>query len=188
MTPNQQEYLKKIHSIQENLAKTWAEYWQQYSTPGSWQFWVTLGAFILPLVILYFLIARKKAFHLGFYGFNVHVWFHYSDTAGVYNGLWTYPYQINTIIPVSFSLDASLIPVSFMLLYQWTINHHKNYYVYATVLCLFFAFIFKPLLTGIGFFQLHEWATYGYLFVFYLGVILLSKWITNLFLYFEKQH
>ncbi|MGE1112460.1 CBO0543 family protein [Priestia megaterium] len=188
MTANQQEYLKKIHSIQENLAKTWAEYWQQYSTPGSWQFWVTLGAFILPLVILYFFIDRKKAFHLGFYGFNVHVWFHYSDTAGVYNGLWTYPYQINTIIPVSFSLDASLIPVSFMLLYQWTINHHKNYYVYATVLCLFFAFIFKPLLTGIGFFQLHEWATYSYLFVVYLGVILLSKWITNLFLYFEKQH
>ncbi|MCG0057242.1 hypothetical protein L6R34_33310, partial [Escherichia coli] len=74
LTPNQQEYLKKIHSIQENLAKTWAEYWQQYSTPGSWQFWVTLGAFILPLVILYFLIDRKKAFHLGFYGFNVHVW------------------------------------------------------------------------------------------------------------------
>ncbi|WP_242447705.1 hypothetical protein [Priestia endophytica] len=87
MTTNQQEYLEKIHNIQEKLANTRTEYWHHYSNVNYWQFWVVLSAFILPLVILYFLIDRKKAFHLGFYGFNVHVWFHYMDTAGVYNGL-----------------------------------------------------------------------------------------------------
>ncbi|MGW9019077.1 CBO0543 family protein [Priestia megaterium] len=187
MTTNQQQHLEKINNIQEKLAKMWTEYWQHYSSISAWQFWIVLGIFILPLVILYFLIDRRKAFHLGFYGFNIHVWFHYIDTAGVYNGFWTYPYQFTTIIPVSFGLDASLIPVVFMLLYQWLIKNQKNYYFYTVTLCLFLAFIFKPLLEMLGFFQLHEGMTYIHLFVFYLVVMFLSRSITNIFLYFEKQ-
>lgn len=173
--------------MENTLSNAWEDYWQQYSNFGTWQFWLALAMAVLPLVLLYFVIDRRKAFHIGFFGFNVHVWFHYIDTYGVRNGLWDYPYQIIPVAAINFALDASLIPVLFMLLYQWTINHNKNYYVYLICLSIVLSFIFKPLLSALDFLELHKWANYFILFIGYIIIMLVSKWITNLFLYFERK-
>src|SRR5699024_6153519 len=72
---------------------------------------------------------KSKALLLGFFGLNYHVWFSYTNSIGVGLGLWEYPYHVIPFLP-SFSLDAALVPVCFMLLYQWTLNHNKNIYLY----------------------------------------------------------
>ncbi|MGM0878333.1 MAG: CBO0543 family protein, partial [Bacillota bacterium] len=136
---------------------------------------------------LYFFIDRKKIFLIGFYGFNIHVWFGYIDTWGNNQGLWGYPYKLIPFIPGSLSLDAALIPVLFMLVYQWTLNHKKNYYIYTLGVALFLSFVLKPLLVMHNLFVLHKWVNYFYLFIAYCFIFLFSKLITNIFIIMQKK-
>lgn len=108
MTPEQRAALNQINELQDALAKAWITYWQQYSM-GTWQFWLHLLMFVLPLLALYFLIDRRKALLLGFFGFNVHVWFTYIDAFGIRNVLWNYPFPLTPILPINLALDTSLI-------------------------------------------------------------------------------
>jgi hypothetical protein len=189
MLPTEQrQVLEKLLLLEEETTNGWIEYWKEFSHLGTWQFWVNAAMLAIPLIVLLFLIDRKKAFHLGFFGFNVHVWFTYIDAIGMRLTYWTYPYQFIPVMPVNFSLDASLIPVTFMLLYQWVINHNKNYYLYMVGLSLFYSFIFKPIFVSLHLFELNKGANYFHLFLGYMVIVILSKWITNLFLYFEKRN
>ena len=184
---DQHKQLEELHKTQEELSQSWVDYWQDYSHFGTWQFWMNVAMFVVPLVVLYFKLDRKRAFLLGFYGLNVHVWFTYIDAVGVRHGLWSYPYQAFPFMPVSFGLDASLIPIVFMLVYQWTLNNNKNYYLWVTVLTLVLSFGLKPIMVLHNFFHLHKGIGYLHLLAAYLVIMLLSKWLTNLFIYFEKK-
>ena len=181
---NQKEHIEKTQLEQSDA---WYEYWQQYSDWSTWEFWVNLGFLVVPLILLYILIDKKKALLLGFFGYNVHVWFTYIDAFGGSKALWFYPYKVLPILPVNFALDVSLIPVVYMLVYQWTLNHGKNYYLYITGLCLILSFIFKPLMTTFGFFKLNEGANYFHLFLGYLLIAIISKLITNIFIFMERR-
>ncbi|WP_404456769.1 CBO0543 family protein [Oceanobacillus kapialis] len=187
MDGSQQQLLKEIEDKQTENTHGFIDYWFKHSSFDTWQFWVHVILLIAPLVILYFKIDRKRALLLGFYGFNVHVWFTYIDVFGAKLGFWSYPYQIMPVITVSFGLDISFIPVVYMLLYQWVLNHDKNYYLYLTGLCLFIGFIFKPLMVAVGLFELDKGANYFHIFIGYIVIMLISKWITDLFIYFEKK-
>ncbi|WP_134702835.1 hypothetical protein [Ammoniphilus sp. YIM 78166] len=187
MESEQIKKLDEIGKLYEKASKLTIDYWQSYSSFNTWQFWFLLSLLVLPLVALYFFLDRKKAFHIGFYGYSVHMLFHYIDTYFYTNRLANYPYKVIPFLPTSLTLDTAFIPVSFMLLYQWTLNKNKNYYLYATGLCLFLSFLFKPALVAYGLFKMYKWVNYFHLFLGYLTVALLSKWITNVFLYFQKE-
>ncbi|WP_332695778.1 CBO0543 family protein [Halalkalibacter lacteus] len=185
MTEDQTQLLTNLRTSQEEITIEWINYWLEYSFLDTWQFWFNFIMLIAPLIVLYFKIDKSKAFLLGFYGFNIHVWFSYTDMFFVKFGLISYPYQVIPITPVNFGLDVSLIPVIFIFLYQWILNHKKNYYLYATILSAGLAFVFKPYLVVFQMFEMHK-VNYLHLFVGYVIVFLVSKWITNLFMYFKK--
>ncbi|MCL7749903.1 CBO0543 family protein [Halalkalibacter alkaliphilus] len=188
MDKDQIEVYEKIRTMQEQLSQLQAEYWHQFSNLATWQFWlIFLVMCVAPLVVLYFVIDRKNIFLLGFYGFNIHIWFSYTDIFGVRQGLWGYPYQLIPFIPGNLSLDAVLIPVLFMFVYQWTLNHKKNFYIYTIGLSLFLSFIFKPILTLHHLFKLHNGINFFHLFLLYCVIFLLSKIITNIFLHMQKN-
>jgi hypothetical protein len=184
---SQNKVLSKISEKQQEIANDWVEYWKDYSDFSTWQFWFHVAMFIVPLIVLYINLDRRKAFHLGFFGFNIHVWFTYFDAFGTRQGLWTYPYQMVPFLPNSIGMDASLVPVAFMLVYQWTINNNKNYYLYTLILSVFLTFALKPIFVIWNLFQFVAIVNYLHLFLSYIVVIVLSKLITDLFLHFQKE-
>jgi hypothetical protein len=187
VTESQQNILTHLKDIQKDQTELWTSYWQQYSSFGDWQFWVLVLLFVLPLIVLFFSIDKRKALLLGFYGYNVHVFFTYVDAIGANMIKWFYPYKIFPILASSVSLDVSLVPITYMLIYQFTLNREKNYYVFMILLSSVFAFVFKPLLVAIGLFEMGIGTNYFTLFICYVGVGVIAKWITNLFVYFEKK-
>ncbi|MGG1631823.1 CBO0543 family protein [Rossellomorea sp. NRS-1567] len=187
MSESQQTMLGRLKEIQENQTEMWTSYWQQYSDFATWPFWVLAALFILPLIVLLFRIDKRKALLLGFYGYNVHVFFTYVDAIGANMVKWFYPYKIFPVLASSVSLDVSLVPVAYMLMYQFTLNHHKNYYLFMLLLSAVFAFAFKPLLVAIGLFEMSDGTNYFTLFIAYVVVGLIAKWITNVFVYLEKK-
>ena len=132
MTTEQTKQFEQVGILQRKFTDAEIDYWQQYSSLNSWQFWFLVGVLVLSLTILYLFIDRRKALLLGFFGFNIHVWLTKFDEIAVANELWNYPYILNPFATASFSLDAAFAPVVFMLVYQWTLNHNKNYYFFAT--------------------------------------------------------
>lgn len=125
MQEEQIEQFNNIRSMKEQVTQLEMDYWQSYSYLDTWQFWIAIAMVVIPLIILFFTIDRQRTLLIGFFGFNYHVWFMYFDTTGIKLGLWEYPYQALPYLP-SFSMDAAL---TFMLLYQWTINQQKNVYL-----------------------------------------------------------
>ncbi|CAM3695038.1 hypothetical protein GCM10009865_39970 [Aeromicrobium ponti] len=186
MTPKQEKFFQKLVSLQEELASQSMEYWNLYSHLGTWQFWTVTVLLVGPLILVFLKIDREHIFQIGFFGFAVHILFAYVDAAGIRFGLWGYPYQLFPFIP-SFSLDAAIIPVTIMLVYQWTLKNKKNYYLYALLTALGFGFGFKPLLVAHGLFEKYKWVNYIYIFFIYIILFLLAYWLTQLFQWMHKK-
>ncbi|MEH6993746.1 CBO0543 family protein [Neobacillus drentensis] len=183
----QTEALHKLIKEQREGAKQWLHYWQEFSAFDTWQFWFHVIMFVTPLIILLFAMDWKRALQLGFYGFNVHVWFGYFDDFGATQALWTYPYKMVPFVAHSLGMDASLVPVLFILVYQWTTKHNKNYYIYTLLLSLFLSFILKPIFVMHHLFKFNSWANYFHLFLTYIVIIVLSKAITDFFMFMQKK-
>jgi hypothetical protein len=129
MDERQQEMLNSIREKAGALSSRQIEYWKEYSSFNDWELWAVILILIVPLILLYFKIDQSKILLLGFYGLNFHIWFAYTNSIGIRLGLWEYPYELLPVLP-SFALDASFVPVMYILLYQWTLNHQKNFYFY----------------------------------------------------------
>jgi hypothetical protein len=187
LTAEQSKKFEQINKLAKKLTHSQLDYWQQYSNLNSWQFWFLACLLVVSLMSLYLFMDRKKALLLGFFGFNVHVWFTKFDEIAIANGLWNYPYKLIPFLSASFALDAAFVPVVFMLVYQWTLKHNKNYFLYATGLCLFLTLLWRPALSTFGIFRVNKGINYIYLFLGYFTVMLVSKWITNIFVHFQKK-
>lgn len=186
MSEKQEELLQKMRSTAEDLAQLQVDYWKEFSSFDDIKFWIVILLLVIPLIVLFLTIDRKKMLLLGFFGLNYHIWFAYTNSAGIRMGLWEYPYEVLPILP-SFALDASFVPVAYMLLYQWTLKHKKNIYLYSTILSAFFAFIFKPILVMHNLFRMFHGINYIHLFLFYVAFFIVSKLITNIFLKLQER-
>jgi len=177
---------EKLISGQEKNTKGFIEYWTTYSDLSSWQFWAILLMLIVPLVVLYFTIDRKNIFIIGFFGFAIHVLFAWVEMFGIRSGLWGYPYQIIPYLP-SISLDVSLIPIVIMLVFQWTLNNKKNFYLYGILTAAVFGFGFKPLLTSFDLFQMYKWVNFPLVFLLYVVIFFIAYLVTKLFMRMQEK-
>jgi hypothetical protein len=187
MKEEQSKNLSELANKSRDLSYDWLDYWKDFSSFDTYGFWVNVAFLIVPLIVLYFALDRKRAFHLGFFGYSCHILSIYIDGVATRYGFWEYPFKAIPFLPISFSLDSSLIPVVYMLVYQWTIHKKKNYYLYITLTSIAFAFGLKPILSHFDLFELHRGTPYWHLFIWYVAGGVLSKWVTNVFLYFEKH-
>ncbi|MGM0875980.1 MAG: CBO0543 family protein [Bacillota bacterium] len=183
----QNNRLEELKKTQEQLSNQWIDYWRDYSSIDTWQFWVNVGMIIIPLIFLYFFIDRKRVFQLGFYGFNIHIWSVYLDAIATRYNYLEYPYKAIPFLPINFGVDTVLVPVLFILIYQWTLEKNKNYYLYTFLLIVFISFIFRPLTAAHHLFHLSNGANYLHIFIGYIIITFISKCITNLFLYLQTH-
>src|SRR5699024_2320199 len=170
-----------------NVTEQFVAYWKLYSSFNTWHFWFILFIIIALLVALFFLIDRQHVFIVGFFGFATHMIFVYFDIIMTRNGLLGYPYHLIPYIP-SFALSATVVPITIMLVFQWTYKNNKNFYLYAFITTLFLAFIFKPTITLLGYFVIHELANYFMLFLMYMIMFTQADWLTKVYLWLNQQY
>ncbi len=176
----------KIVETRVELYEFMDKYWEQYSSFHTWQFWTNVFMLLFPIFILYKVLDRKKAFEIGFYGFAVHTIASYLDIYGIRMGFWGYPYQISTYVAANIALDASLIPISFMLIYQYTYHNKKRFYLVTLIGICAFSFIIKPILKSHGLFYMGEGFTFLYLSLYYVAAIASSIAVVKIFHGFQK--
>jgi hypothetical protein len=74
-----------------------------------------------------------------------------------------------------------------MLIYQWTLNNKKNFYLYSLLLSAVFAFVIKSVMQFFDFFHMHDGMNYIYLYFVYVIAFIVSKLITNLFIWLQQK-
>ncbi|WP_258000469.1 hypothetical protein [Bacillus sp. Marseille-P3661] len=184
---NRIEQFDKIVKMGKEGQQALNQYWLEHALFTSFEYWLMVAFLLIPLIYILFKIDKKKIFLIGFYGYSIHMVFGYIDLSGRHSGLWNYPFPVIPMIP-GLSLDSSLIPVSFMLVYQWTINNNKNYYLFTTLLSVFFSFVFKPILVTLGLFKMYGDIHYVHLFICYIIVLLIAKFITDVFIWLHRKY
>lgn len=59
---DQLNQLQELKNAQEKVSKGWIDYWLEYSSFDTWQFWVNASFIIIPLIVLYFLSIERECF------------------------------------------------------------------------------------------------------------------------------
>ncbi|MCT2535156.1 hypothetical protein NC661_11600 [Aquibacillus koreensis] len=134
------EYWQIISEKGEELNTLISSYWNDYSGFDTWQFWVVLFLLISPLLLLYFKVDRTRIFEVLFFGYTVHILWTYTDIALERYRLFVHTYFISPAFPNAINMTASVIPVFFLLLYQYCTNRNKNFFLYAILLSAILAF------------------------------------------------
>ena len=174
------QYWGNIHEQSDKLQKLLSSYWHQYSDFGNWQFWVVLASLVLPLVLLYFTADRTRIFEVFFFGYTVHVLWAYTDIALGRTGYLTHTFFLTPQLPNATNITASILPVAFLLLYQYCTNHQKNFYLYTILLSAVFSFGLAPLEHYFGFIDSGKGMSLYYIFLIDIGITLVAYWFTRL--------
>lgn len=163
------------------------QYWLDYALYSSFEYWLMVSFLGFPLIFLILKINKEKLFQILFFGYSVHICFGYEDLFGRNMGFWNYPIPVIPSLP-GISLDSSLIPVIFIFVYQSTMSSNKKYYLYGTITAIILAFVFKPMLVGLGLFKMYGSIHYFHLFLSYVSVFIFAKLMTDLFIWIKKWH
>ena len=177
----------KAVKLRKESTDAFLDYWRDHALYTSLEYWIMVAILIVPLIFLVFKIDKSKMFLIGFYGYSIHMLAAYIDLFAINSGKWNYPFSLLPFLP-SLSIDTSIVPVTFMLVYQWTLNYKKNFYVYSTITAGFFSFIFKPILAGLGLFRMYGNMNYFYLLIIYILGFLTARMITNVFIWLQKKY
>ena len=172
------ELLNQIYEQKNELNALLSSFWNQYSNFETWQFWVLLATIILPLILLYFTVDRKRIFELFFYGYTVHIFWTYIDIVLERYNLFNHTYLLLPAFPFAVNITTSLLPVGFLLVYQYCTNHQKNFYLYTLILSAIYSLL-AILENHIGFSEYNKGMNVFYIFLIDLGITYLSYWFTR---------
>lgn len=179
---SEKQLYSKLFDQKEQLTELTNRYWQLYSGPDTWYFWFNLAAIVVPLLILFFKVDRRRLFEISFYGYTAHVlWSNIDAVLSSYNFL-SHPHSLLQFIPGGISVTTVIFPVTFMLLYQYCTNKNKNFYLYAIGASIVFAYGFGSFSENMGLLKMNKGMNLIFLFLIDILVAFLSLWATKLFI------
>ncbi|MED3554306.1 CBO0543 family protein [Cytobacillus praedii] len=186
MNKSHMDLIDKAVKMRKEATETLIQTWIENKIYYSFEFWMMAALLVVPLIILLIKIDKSKIFHICFFGYSVNLLSFYISLVGLNLGLWGYPFQLIPAFP-SFSLDSSLVPVSFMLVYQWTINKKKNYYLYAIITSVIFTFLVETLFLKMDLFKIYADINYFHRLAIYIIISVCAKGMTTIFLKLQKN-
>lgn len=145
----------------------------------TWQWWLLLVVFLVPWIVWWKLVDKKRIFEILTYGLMVTLMSISFDAIGVEFDFWEYHYQLIPLLDVLIVFDISILTVTYMLFYQYT-QSWKWFIAGHIVIAGIFAFMAEPALVYMGFYQLLKWK-YIYSFPIYFGIAIFLRWVIGLF-------
>jgi hypothetical protein len=141
----------------------------------SFQWWLLVAVLIIPWIIWWKCVDRKRLLEITLFGAIISIISFCLDSTLTELTLWGYQYKIFPVWPILMSVDFSMIPVSFMFVYQY-FRETKKFIIAMAVVAAVFAFIAEPLLVWIGIYRLYKWE-YFYSFPVYIVMGIFVRWL-----------
>ncbi|WP_416150029.1 hypothetical protein ACM26V_03250 [Salipaludibacillus sp. HK11] len=182
------KYWELIFNKNEELNNLFSSYWHDYSNLGTWQFWTVVFLMIFPLILLYFTVDRSRIFEVFFFGYTVHILWSYTDLVLARQGYFVHTYFLTPLLPYALNMTASALPVAFLLVYQYTSNTKKNFYLIMLILCAVFAFGIATLEEFVGLLKFDKGMNQFHLFMIDIAIAFAAYWMTKLVKSYRVLH
>lgn len=169
-------YFDKIINIQ-NMAVDMQIYQWLHHDMHTFQFWLLIFLFLAPWYVWWKLADKKRLMEILLYGLLVQLLVTVIDEAGCQLNLWEYPIDFEPLFPRMLMANFTLIPVTFMLIYQHFTEWKKFISAHA-IQAAVFSFIGEPTLALLDIYVLYKWK-FIYSFPIYVIVAVLMKLLTT---------
>lgn len=143
----------------------------------TFNWWFLLFITVIPWLIWWSLVDQKSLFRMICYGALISTFAILLDDIGSYYLLWIYKYQLVPISPRLNPIDLSVMPVTYMLVYQY-FRKWKSFVIAQTVLAFGAAFICEPIFIWMDIYHPIQWKLI-YSFFIYIGIGVLNKWLVD---------
>ncbi|WP_088104875.1 CBO0543 family protein [Halalkalibacter urbisdiaboli] len=170
------ENMWRILEIQNKAVQLDIQGWLMYEV-FTWSWWVLLAFLIIPWIIWGKLVDKTRMLEVLLLGTIVVIITLFLDALGNEIGFWGYPTQLIPLTPEAIEFDMSIIPVGFMLIFQYY-RTWASYAIALLVMSAIFAFIGEPLTHLIEAVLYLKW-TYFYSFVYYIILGIVTKAIVD---------
>lgn len=118
------------------------EYWIAHEAyTALW--WFLLFAWIAPWIIWWLLVDRKQLVEISFYGLVVMFITTILNAIGSVQNLWAYTVKLIPFTPHLESIDWSILPITYMLIYQYYPSW-KEFLMAQTAIAILYSFIGEP--------------------------------------------
>ncbi|MFD1739579.1 CBO0543 family protein [Bacillus salitolerans] len=132
----------EIEATREILNKLEHAYWSE-NVLFSWQWWFLLFSTIIPWVIWWILVDKTRFFEIMTFGFWWLVIATILDVLGVSLSIWAYPLKLTHLMPPLVPADMAVIPVTYMLLYQYS-RRWTNFIILSVIVAAVFSYVIEP--------------------------------------------
>lgn len=170
-----------IETLRQLRIEAWAVkklLWQQSFLTFKW--WFIVVAIAVAYAIWWKLADKRRIIELLLYGSFIAVTRVIFDNWGISSGRWTY---VVDLVPIGQSLflnDLTIIPLSLMLVYQYS-SGWLTFVILVAVVQGVTSFLLWPLLITLGILKLHAWQLYqSYIFIVLTAVIMRAILIAGL--------
>lgn len=163
------EFMKELIELMRILSAKRNEYWLQ-DVFLTYQWWFLVSITIVPWVIWWKLVDKKRVIEILLYGTLISVYSILLDDIGSHFLLWIYQFQLVPISPRLNPIDLSIMPVTYMLVYQF-LKKWKSFLIAQTVLAFGAAFIAEPLFSKMKIYHILNWKLiYSFIIYLLLGI------------------
>ncbi|MBO1514901.1 CBO0543 family protein [Metabacillus bambusae] len=161
------ENFKEIRLLEDKLYLLELNNWlkNEFLT---WEWWILVGFLVVPWIIWSKLVKRDIILEILLFGTIIIITTTLLDVVGLQYRFWDYPIAFLPIIPRAFPFDFSMIPVAYMLLYQY-FRTWKFFIIAQITMALTYAFIGEPFSEWVELVYYFEWR-YSYSFIYYIIV------------------
>jgi len=148
-----------------------------YDDLHKWTWWLNLTAAILPIIILWKVIDRKRFLQILVFGFLTAMISTFFDSLGIALMLWDYPDRLLPISSRLFPIDFVALPFLYILVYQYYLNW-KDFVIANIILAAVLSFVLEPILVWLNLYELITWRYY-YSFPIYIVIPIVVRWLTS---------
>lgn len=167
---------EKIRDLHEVVVQMRYEVWLNNDL-FSFQWWLLLVVFIVPWLIWWHFVEKKRIYEILLFGTLLMNLVMMLDDLGVELHLWSYPYQLVSVMPRLIPIDQGIIIVAHMFLYQYY-RSWKSFVIANTIMAVIFSYTFEPITVWLGIYKLENWK-YTYSLPIYVLKATLIKWLVD---------
>ncbi|MBD1382961.1 CBO0543 family protein [Metabacillus arenae] len=143
----------------------------------SFQWWILVLISIFLWVIWSLVVDKSRLQPILLFGLIISLLAVVLDDIGYSLTWWHYPYNLIYITNILIPIDMTVIPVSYMLLYQF-FGTWKSFLIALSLDCLFAAFVIEPIFSKLEIYLLLHWE-FWYSVPIYLVMGVFAKWLVD---------
>ena len=165
-------YLKHLKKASEYSIEHWTKY-----EVNTWRWWLNISLWIIPLIIWWRLVDKKRIFEILFLGSMISLLSIFADIYGSELVTWAYMYRVVPNIPRLIPIDIGVMPVGYMIIYQY-FPRWKEYSIAVLILALLYTIVGETLMIYLDLYKLYTWRII-YSFPIYIIFGIIAKLVVN---------